>query len=195
MFSHRLNEAAGYNCTHPDFPGTTFQVAKNNFKVTEEGESPFDSEVAAPPPAEGTTITETAASAGQSADNNFNSQILCTSTSNAMNSVDSKLIFSIAGRGTNVDSSDIGELRALGLEVDNEDPLPENLPNIGMMNLASEEVGTWINPSLCPRVQENCRNSNGKFSSMNWDVISEIDELELFKVCRYILNELFFRKM
>ncbi len=97
MFSRRLNEAAGYNCTHPDFPGTTFQVAKNNFKVTVEGESPFDSEVGAPPPAEGTTATETATSAGASADDDFNSQILWASTSNAMNSVDSRLIFSIAG--------------------------------------------------------------------------------------------------
>ncbi len=159
-----------------------------------EGESPFDSEVGAPPPAKGTTATETATSAGASADDDFNSQILWASMSNAMNSVDSRLIFSIAGRGTNVDSSDIGELRALGLEVDNEDPLPENLPNIGTMNLASEEVGTWINPSLCPCVQENCRNSNGKFSSMNWEVISEIDKLELFKVCQFIFNELFFKK-
>lgn len=51
--------------------------------------------------------------------------------------------------GTNVDFSDIGELSALGLKVDNEDPLLENLLNVGTMNHASEAAGTWINPSLC----------------------------------------------
>ncbi len=196
MFSCHLNKATGYNCTHPDFPGTTFQVAKNNFMLTEEGESPFGSEVVAPPPAKGTaaTATETVAPAGPSANNDLNSQILWASTSNAMNSVHSRLIFSIAGHRTNVDTSDIGELHALGLKVDNKDLLPENLLNVGTMNCASDAVGTWINPSLCPCVQESCHSSYGKFSSINWDVISEIDKLELFWVCQYILNELFFQK-
>ncbi len=40
VFGLHSNKAAGYDCTHPEFPGTTFQVIKNNFKVTEEGEVP-----------------------------------------------------------------------------------------------------------------------------------------------------------
>ncbi len=102
-----------------------------------------------------------------------------------MNSVDSRVISLIWGQSTNGDTSEIQELYALGLKVDNKEPLPENLPNVGMMNCASQAIGTWINPSLCPRVQENCCNSNGKFLSMNWYAVSDIDELDFFKVCQY----------
>ncbi len=50
VFSCCLREASGYKCTHADFPGTTFLVAKNDFLVTAEVEAPFDSEVVKQPP-------------------------------------------------------------------------------------------------------------------------------------------------
>ena len=70
----------------------------------------------------------------------------------------------------------------MGLEVENEDPLPENIPNVGTMNCAAEAVGNWIMPTICPCAQENCRNTNGKFSLMSWEIVAKVDELELFKV-------------
>ena len=44
-----------------------------------------------------------------------------------------------------VDTSDIGKLYALGVDVDNKDPLLEYLPNVGTMNCASQMVETLIN--------------------------------------------------
>ncbi len=70
----------------------------------------------------------------------------------------------------------------MGLEVENEDPLSDNLPNVGTMNCAAEAVGDWITPTICPHAKENCCNTNGKFSLMSWEIVAKADELELFKV-------------
>ncbi len=76
VFSCCSNDAAGYNCIHLVFPRAKFQVAKNNFKVTEQGESPLESENQASIPAEGTMAT---ASETVATEDDFNSQILWAS--------------------------------------------------------------------------------------------------------------------
>ncbi len=60
--------------------------------------------------------------------------------------------------GKNFDGSNVCELHALDLMVENEDPLSENLSSVGMMNCAAEVVGNWITPCICPLDQENCCN-------------------------------------
>ncbi len=88
----------------------------------------------------------------------------------------------ICNIGRNLTGFDASEKWALGLGVENEDPLPENLPNVDTMNHAAEAVGNWITPTICPHAQENCCNTNGKFSLMSWEIVAKADELELFKV-------------
>lgn len=183
VFSRRSREASGYECTHPDFPGTTFQVAKNNFLVTEEGEAPFESEIVQqvpppPPPAQ----EEAVAAATTTEENISINQALRESVGNSNPSITNNIFATVRNSGRNLAGADASELRALGLEVENEDPLPENLQNVGTMNCAAEAVGNWITPIICPRVKENCRNTNGKFSLMSWEIVAEADELELFKV-------------
>ncbi len=70
----------------------------------------------------------------------------------------------------------------MGLWVVNRDLLPKNLENVGTMNRAAKAVGTWINPIVCPHIAENCRNLKGQFQSMSWEIITEANELEIFKV-------------
>ncbi len=60
--------------------------------------------------------------------------------------------------------------------------MPENLPNVGTMNHVAEAVGNWITPIICTCAQENCCNTNGKFSLMSWEINVEADELKLFMV-------------
>ncbi len=85
-------------------------------------------------------------------------------------------------RRRNLAGADERELRPLGLEFKNDDPLPENLPNVGTMNCSAEAVGVWITPPIRPCAQENYCNTNGKFSLMSWETVAEADELQLFKV-------------
>lgn len=70
-------------------------------------------------------------------------------------------------------------LHALDLEVENEDPLSENMANVGTMNHASEAVGDWITPTICPCTRANCFNNIGKFSSMNWQIVAKDNKVEL----------------
>ncbi len=46
--------------------------------------------------------------------------------------------------------SDIADILVLGLEIDNEDPLHENLANVQTMNKCAKPVGRWICPIVCP---------------------------------------------
>ncbi len=182
VFSRRSREASGYECTHPDFPGITFQVAKNNFLVTEEGEVPFDSENVQQPPPPPPPAQEASVATSTTTENIPINQVLQESIANSNPSISNNIVATVRNSGRYLAGADASELRALGLEVENEDPLPENIPNVGTMNRAAEAVGNWITPTICPRAQENCRNTNGKFSSMSWEIVLEADELELFKV-------------
>ncbi len=37
-------------------------------------------------------------------------------------------------------------------------------------NCTAGEVGKWITPTICPCAQENCCNTNGKFSTKSWEL-------------------------
>ncbi len=150
VFSRRSRtECDGYECTHPDFPGVTFQVAKNHVRVEQEGEMPFEGEVEpnVPPEAEAPTVLM----AAQEGNTDENGELaLRQSVFNADASINSDLVRNVSLFRGNLGTADISELRALGLEVENEDPLPENRANVGTMHHAAEAVGNWVNPIVCP---------------------------------------------
>ena len=166
--------------THQDFPSVTFQIAKNNFCVEEEEEEIFDSKKVTEVPQENVVPPP---SANEGSPNN---QSIHLSRSNPSSSINRQLISTVSSQRGNLDVSDLADILALGLQIDNEDPLPENLPNVGTMNKRAEPVGRWICPIVCPHVQEaNGRNLNGRFSKMSWEIVAEADELELFKVSNF----------
>ena len=53
------------------------------------------------------------------------------------------------GQGAN--QEDIAELRRQGVEVENEDCLPENLPTNENENQIPGVHGEWVTPTTCPR--------------------------------------------
>ncbi len=106
-------------------------------------------------------------------------QALWELIANSNPSVNNNTVAIVLNSGRNLTGADASELHALGLEVENEDPLPENLPNVGTMNCAAEAVGNGIMPPICPHAQETCCNTNGKFSLMTSEIVSKADELEL----------------
>ena len=114
-----------YKCRIPDIDdGTEFFIVCSNFKVEVEGAHHFVDEAAvAGPPA----------------------------------AVDEHLIerVSATNHGSNItgDAEDIANLRAQGIEVDNEDVLPENdvQPPAAAPNEAPTPVGQWKKPTICPR--------------------------------------------
>ncbi len=112
--------------------------------------------------------------------------LLLVSFFNADVLTNSDLVRNVSLFRGNLGTADISELLALGLEVENEDPLSENRANVGTMHHAAEAVGNWVNPIVCPRVQENCRNVNGHFSRISWEIIAEANELDIFKVRFFI---------
>ncbi len=182
VFSLCSREAFGYKCTHPDFPVTTFQVVEKNFLVTQEDKAPFHSEVVQPSPPPPCVAQETVVAAAMMTQENTSiNQALCKSMKNSNPSPNNNILINFynSGRNLGVDSS---ELCALGLVVENEDPLPENMTNVGTMNCAAKAVGNWIKPTTCICAQEKCCNMNGKLSSMIWEILAKADELEIFKV-------------
>ncbi len=76
----------------------------------------------------------------------------------------------------------------MSLEVDNKDPLPENMANVGTIHCAAESIGNQIDPIICLLMMENYRNVKGLFKSISWKIIVEADELEIFKVRNFLIN-------
>ncbi len=72
------------------------------------------------------------------------------SRSNPSSSISRWLISAVCSQQGNLDLSDIVEILLLGLQINNKDLLPENLPNVGTMNNRAEPVGRWILPIVCP---------------------------------------------
>ncbi len=116
--------------------GITYQVIKQHMQVEQEGEMPFESEF---DPnvlleAEVSMVTSAASvsaalSQKQEEDKNFN-LILHQSVKNSDTSINSHLVCNIKLFQGNLDMSDLSELEVLGNEVENDDPLPKNLPQI-----------------------------------------------------------------
>ncbi len=70
----------------------------------------------------------------------------------------------------------------LGLEVENEDALPKNLPNFKSIQHANMVIQNWNDPIVCPYIQEIGRNINGHFTTMSWEIIAEANEWDVLKV-------------
>ena len=156
-----------YHVTHPDFPNFEFMVSIRRFTVTTAPETPFD-----PPsdPAQAPAPSVTPDDPEELA--------LRTSTSNATGLVPPV--------GRSLTPEEIAELRAAGHTVDDDnEPDEEN---------ASEPPpidGTWIRPSFCPRVQLGVRKVKGKFNDVTWDVVKDMNELQLFLLCfpvKYLID-------
>ncbi len=77
------------------------------------------------------------------------------------------MISTVHSQQGNLDMSDIAGLLALDLQIDNENPLPKNLPNVDTMNNPAESVGRWVYPIVCPWVEEaNDQNLKQQFSRL-----------------------------
>ena len=164
---HRINSRMqnAYRVRIPEIDnGSEFWVVCKHFKVTDAGPTPFDDESHEPTPA-----APAAAS---------NIDPLRGTFDNVANNI---------GRGASAD--DIADLRAAGIEVDNEDIAPENE---GEPPSLPDNVGEWLRPSICPRkANRDIQNLNGCWIENGWREISEMNELDLFRMTfpeQYILN-------
>ncbi len=118
------------------------QVAKNNIFVNEEGNVTFNTEVIQlyPPP-----FSAKQASTGRvESENVIINQTLREIIQNSSCSNSENLLATGHGSDRNLDGSGVSDLHALGHEDENEDPLPENLPNVVTMRDAALAVGSWI---------------------------------------------------
>ncbi len=121
------SKCAKYNVTHQDFPSITFQITKNNFPVKVEREAIFESKKAAAVPQENVVPPPLVS------EQSPNNQAIHLSRTHATSSVSGRLVFTVCHQRGNLDMADIADILALGLQIDNEDPRPENLPN-AMLN-------------------------------------------------------------
>ena len=64
---------------------------------------------------------------------------------------------------------EIDDLRQQGIEVDdNNEPAPENAEPPPQ---ATNQVGEWITPTICPRREVNCSNCKGSWKRLEWTVV------------------------
>ncbi len=85
----------------------------------------------------------------------------------------------ITARGTTAE--EILKLRCQGIEVDNDnEPAPKNL---WQPSPTQQPHGTWIVPTICPRrADTNISNIEGKWKLFLWKKISEMSEIDLFRM-------------
>ena len=77
------------------------------------------------------------------------------------------------GQGAN--QEDIAELRRQGVEVENEDCLPENLPSGENENQISGVHGEWVTPTTFPRRGgPNISDTKGGWKNHIWSSIAEM---------------------
>ncbi len=81
-------------------------------------------------------------------------QALWESILNSNPSINKNIVATVCNSGGNLAGANASELNPLGLELENKDPLAENLPNVGTMICAADAVGNWIMPTICPCAQE-----------------------------------------
>ena len=85
-------------------------------------------------------------------------------------------------RGAN--QEDIAELRRHGVEVENEDCLPEKLPSGENENQIPGVHGKWVTPTTCPRRGDlNISDAKGGWKNHSWSSIAEMSEFDLFRIC------------
>jgi hypothetical protein len=141
---------------HPVFDDSTeFFIACSNFKVEEEGATPFEDEApAAAPAAAPQVVVDTNLAARASHEDHPN----------------------ILG-----DISDVENLRAQGITVDNEDVLPEN--DVAPAAAAAAMVGEWKKPTICPRKANNLVGDvEASWRLYRWSQIKDMSEFDLFRM-------------
>ena len=78
---------------------------------------------------------------------------------------------------------EIAELRAEGIEVDNEDPAPENMVEPPPAD-AAHLIGEWITPAICARKADaKIKNDEGRWKNREWSTIAEDTEFRTFRMC------------
>ena len=159
--THRINhkEQKAYECRINDFDeANIFKIVCSNFKVTQEGPTPFPDE-AAP------------ADVAPTAPRDLNADIR-GSRENAQPSVRRNY------NSESTRSEDIAQLRSEGVEVDDEDVAPENIAP------PSADTGRWEKPRTCPRRSDvNVSNTEGRWKDKSWSTIKEMDLLSVFRMC------------
>jgi hypothetical protein len=82
-----------------------------------------------------------------------------------------------------VTMGEIAELRAEGIEVDNEDPAPENMVEPPPAD-AARLIGKWITPAICARKADaKIKNDEGRWKNREWSTIAEDTEFITFRMC------------
>ena len=104
-----------------------FHIYANDFQVDQDPVQPFEDE----------SMTTPYTHSDAEPDNNKEER---GSKKNASNNI---------GQGAN--QEDIAELRRKGVEVENEDCLPENRPTSENENQIPGVHGEWVTPTTCPR--------------------------------------------
>ena len=85
------------------------------------------------------------------------------------------------GQGEN--QEDIADLRRQGVEVENEDCLPENLPSCENENKIPGVREEWVTPTTCPRRGDpNISDAKGGWKNHSWSSIAEMSEFDLFRM-------------
>jgi len=79
---------------------------------------------------------------------------------------------------------DIEEQRRQGITVeDDNEPLPENATPAQNEAQLIYESGRWTTPRACCRRSDGFAYPEGKFMNKRWDVIADMSELDLFRMC------------
>ena len=155
-----------YHVTHPDFAGIEFVVAALRFKVTVAGPTSFESTTTSTVQEQPTAVTDVHELAARQ------------STRNAVGLTPPV--------GRSLTREEIAELRAAGHTVDD-----DNEPDEENATAPPPVTGTWIIPTICPRIQRDLRKTRGKFNNYSWDLVKDMCELELFLLCfpvDYLIN-------
>jgi hypothetical protein len=146
---------------------TIFHIVKKNFKILAVPAVPFDSER----PAAMRVDPAPVAVPGEAV--------------NPDRIADSNVVPNIEGY-LDRDSlrGDIEEQRRQGITVDDDnEPLPENATPAQNEAQRIYESGSWTTPRACCRRSDGFAYPEGKFVNKRWDVIADMSELDLFRMC------------
>ncbi len=88
---------------------------------------------------------------------------------------------------------DVNKQKRQGITVvNNNDPLPKNAtPAWTSVTQQIYDSGTWMMPRACCRRSNGFAYPKGKFVNKRWDIIADMSELDLFRLCfpeKYIIE-------
>jgi len=146
---------------------TIFHIVKKNFKILAAPAVPFDSE------SPGAMRVDPAPVAVPGEAVNPDRVADCNVVPNIEGYLDRDSL-----RG------DIEEQRRQGITVDDDnEPLPENATPAQNEAQLIYESGRWTTPRACCRRSDGFAYPKGKFVNKRWDVIADMSELDLFRMC------------